>query len=391
MAATLAYTDVDDALRVMYADNDIDQALRAHPHLAMVARDETFADPTLRIPVKVVNPLGVATTLSVAQTNAAAGIPYAFNLTRVSLFAAPKIAGELVEAAKVGGAEKFLRQAANIIDGAKDSVTQAMGASGYRSSGGALARNSSGTSSPITLTYPEDTFPLEVGMVIAASANADMSSARSGTGTITAINRDTGAVTFSGTITDLAATDYIAVSGQTAVASGLGAWAPASAPASTAFFGVDRTVNDRLAGRRVDCSTCAVEETFARVNAVVTTLPIQPDVFFINPQDLANFETALSSQRSIVNSRKYDMGFEALTAYGVKIISDGDCPRGTAFGVPLDHWKLYSLDAAPKVLNADGNMMLRISNADDYEARVGARYNFGSDAPNAIINVTLPT
>jgi hypothetical protein len=391
MAATLAYTDVDDALRVMYADNDIDQALRAHPLLAMVERDETFHDPTLRIPVKVVNPLGVATSLSTAQSNAAAGVPYAFNLTRVSLYAAPKIAGELVEAAKNGGAEKFLRQAANIIDGAKDSVTQSMGSSLYRSSSGALSTVASGTASPITLAYAEDTFPLEIGMVIAASANADMSSPRSGTGTITAIDRDAGTVTYSGTITSIAPADYIAVSGQTAVASGLAAWAPAAAPSATSFFGVDRTANDRLAGRRVNCTTCAAEETFAKVNAVVTTLPIQPDVFFINPQDLANFETALAGQRQIVNSRKYDMGFEALSAYGVKIIPDGDCPRGTAFGVPMDHWKLYSLGPAPKVLDGDGNIMMRISNADDYESRIGARYNTASDAPNALINVALPT
>lgn len=391
MAATLSYSDVDDALAVMYADNDTDQALRAHPLLGMIDRDETFHDPTMRIPVKVVNPVGVATSLATAQSNAAAGIPYAFNLTRVSLYMAPKIAGELVEAAKIGGAEKFLRQAANIIDGAKDSVTQAMGLSGYRDSSGAFSTVSSGTSSPITLAYAEDTFPLEVGMVIAASPNSDMSSARSGTGTITAIDRDAGTVTYTGTITSLAVGDYIAVSGQTAIASGLGAWAPASAPSSTAFFGLDRTANDRLAGRRVNASTCAAEEVFARVNAVTSTLPIQPDAFFMNPQDLANFETALASQKVVVNSRKYDMGWDALSAYGTKIVPDGDCPRGVCFGVPLDHWKLYSLGPAPKVLQADGNVLLRISNADDYEARIGARYNFGCSAPNAIVRVSLPT
>lgn len=390
MAATLAFSDVASALAIMYEDNDFDQTLRAHPLLGMVERDEDFHDNYCRIPVKVVNPLGVATTLATAQSNRAAAVPYAFDLTRVNLYVAPKIGGELVEAAKSGGAERFLRQAANIIDGAKDSLTQAVGMSQYRDSAGTISTVSSGTSSPITLAYPEDTFPLEVGMVIAASPNSDMSSARSGTGTITAIDRDLGTVTYSGTITSLAVGDYIAVSGQTAISSGLGAWAPSAAPSSTTFFGVNRTLNDRLSGRRVNCSTCAAEETFARVNAVAVTLPIQPDVFMMNPQDLANFETAMSAQKVIMNSRKYDMGFEAITAYGVKIVADGDCPRGVCFGVPLDHWKMYSLGPVPKVLNADGQIMIRISDEDNYEARIGARYNWGCSAPNAIIRVTLP-
>ena len=62
-------------------------------------------------------------------------------------------------------------------------------------------------------------------------------------GTITAIDRDAGTVTFSGTITSLAATDYIAVSGQTAVASGLAAWAPSSAPSSPSSSPVKAPIN----------------------------------------------------------------------------------------------------------------------------------------------------
>ena len=43
------------------------------------------------------------------------------------------------------------------------------------------------------------------------------------------------------------------------------------------------------------------------------------------------------------------------------------------------------------MLVADGNVLLRISNADDYEARIGARFNFGTKAPYALITATLPT
>jgi hypothetical protein len=390
MAATLAFSDVQAALRIMYDDSDVDQTLKTHPLLAMMEREENFHDQYCRLPVKLGNPQGVATTLSAAQTNASATAPTAFDLTKVNLYNTPKIAGELVEAAMSGGAEKFLKSTANIVDAAKAEVMNAMGRNVYRASAGVFSQVSSGTASPITVTYPQDLYEIEVGMIITASANADMSSPRSGTGTVTAVDKDAGTITYSGTITSIAPADYVAVSGQTAVASGLLGWSPSSAPASTSFFGVNRTTSPYLAGRRVNASQMAPEEVWAQTNAVITTMAERPDCFFINPSDLANFETGISGQRQIT-SRKYDFGFDALTVYGKDLVPDPDCPRGYAFGVPLDTWKCYSLGAAPKVLDIDGNVLLRISNADDYEARVGARFNFGTVAPYSLVTITLPS
>lgn len=289
-----------------------------------------------------------------------------------------------------GGAEMFLKQTANIVDAAKAEVMNAMGRNVYRASAGVFSQVSSGTSSPITVDFPQDLYEIEVGMIIAASANADMSSPRSGTGTITAVDKDAGTITYSGTITSLAVDDYLAVSGQTAVASGLLGWSPSSAPSATTFFGVDRTTSPYLAGRRINASQMAPEEVWAKINAEITGMAERPDVFFCNPVDLANFEVGISGQRQITG-RKYDFGFDALTVYGRDLVADPDCPRGYAFGVPLDTWKVYSLGPAPKVLDVDGNVLLRISNADDYEARVGARFQFGTKAPYALITATLPS
>ena len=390
MAATLAFSDVQAALRIMYDDSDVDQTLKTHPLLALLDREENFHDQYCRLPVKVGNPQGVATSLSAAQSNASATAPKAFDLTKVSLYHCPKIAGELVEAAQQGGAEQFLKNTANIIDAAKAEVMNAMGRNVYRASAGVFSQVASGTSSPITVTYPQDLYEIEVGMIITASTNADMSSPRSGTGTITAVDRDAGTITYSGTITSLAVTDYLAVSGQTAVASGLLGWSPASAPSSTTFFGVDRTASPYLAGRRINCSQMAPEEVWAKINAEIIGMAERPDVFCMNPADVANFEVGVVGRQQITG-RKYDFGFDTLSVYGRDVIADPDCPRGYAFGVALDSFKLYSLGPAPKVLDADGNVLLRISNADDYEARIGARFNFGTKAPYALITATLPT
>lgn len=390
MAATLAFSDVQAALRIMYDDSDVDQTLKIHPLLAMLDREENFHDQYCRLPVKLGNPQGVGTTLTLAQANATASVPTAFNLTKVNLYHTPKIAGELVEAAQSGGAERFLKDTANIIDAAKAEVMNAMGRNVYRAAAGVFSLVASGTSSPITVTYPQDLYEIEVGMIIEASANADMSSPHTDQGVVTAVDKDAGTITYTGTITSLAVGDYLAVYGQTAVASGLLGWSPTSAPASTAFFGVNRTTSPYLAGRRINASQMAPEEVWAKVNAEITGMAERPDIFVINPTDFANFEVGVTSQREF-KGRKYDFGIDGFSAYGRDIIPDPDCPRGYAFGVALDSFKLYSLGSAPKVLDADGNVLMRISNADDYEARIGARFNFGTKAPYALMTVTLPT
>jgi hypothetical protein len=198
-------------------------------------------------------------------------------------------------------------------------------------------------------------------------------------------------LTYTGTITLLGVGDFLAISGLTAVASGLLSWSPPTPPTATPFFGVNRTVSPYLAGRRVNASQMAPEEVWARVNAEIQGMEVVPDAFFLNPTDHALFEVGVSGQKSIVNSRKYDFGFESLQAYGRDLIADPDCPRGYAFGVPLDWYKAYTLGPAPKVLDSDGNILLRISNADDYEARLGCRFQYGTKAPYGLMTVVLPT
>ena len=55
-----------------------------------------------------------------------------------------------------------------------------------------------------------------------------------------------------------------------------------------------------------------------------------------------------------------------------------------------DTWKLYSLGAAPKILDSDGLKMLREASADSVEVRVGYYAQLGSNAPgfNGIVKLS---
>jgi hypothetical protein len=55
----------------------------------------------------------------------------------------------------------------------------------------------------------------------------------------------------------------------------------------------------------------------------------------------------------------------------------------------LDMWKLYSLGKAPKILDADGLKMLRESDADAVQVRVGYYAQVGCRAPGFNATVKL--
>jgi hypothetical protein len=391
MASSLTYSDIQVALREGYQDTSEDVLVKKHPLLATIDRNRKFIEPKIRVPIKYARGVGGAPSFTTAQTNKTAAKVDAFEVTRVNYHQPADIDGEAVEAAALGKGEEFLQLVTDLIDDHQEQVTNHIALTAYRTSGGAIGTVGSGTSSPITMANIEEVDALEVGMIIKANDGNDATSMRSGTGTITAIDYNTGVVTYTGTITSLAVADYIFVEGHAgAVASGLEAWCPESAPGATEFFGVDRSTNSRLGGTRLDCSTYTPEEVFARVNARASRLAKKPDAYFVHPTDLANMEVNLSSQKSIVDSREYDFGFEALSAYGTPVIADTDCQRGVMWGVNFDHFTFASMGDAPKVLDSDGNMMLRKSTSDDYEVRIGARYQFYSDAPLFLLRAKLP-
>jgi hypothetical protein len=59
------------------------------------------------------------------------------------------------------------------------------------------------------------------------------------------------------------------------------------------------------------------------------------------------------------------------------------------WGVNFKHFGKVSIGKAPKIIDADELLTLRMPTADAYEARFVARYNFYSDAPTTIVRVKL--
>ena len=83
-------------------------------------------------------------------------------------------------------------------------------------------------------------------------------------------------------------------------------------------------------------------------------------------------------------------GIEIYYAGGsAKVIGDRNCPKGRAFGVTMNTWKLNSLGNAVRLFEADGLKMLRSSNSDALDIRAFGYLNLSCTAPGRNIQIKL--
>lgn len=390
--AALSITDLTDALKELYPDGmDEQMVFKNHPMLGMLNRRRDFGGRYLHVPIRYGKPQKRSHTFAKVQASNANSKYEAFQVTRVNDYGSGEISGEAADAAKMGDATIFIDAVKGESEGAMSSLGDNLGKEAYRGTSGSRGRVGTGTATPITLLNVEDIYYWEVGMSFTANDTDDTASPRAGTGVVTGIDEDTATIVYTGTITSLAVNDFLFIDGDEGLAAaGLDAWVPATAPSATLFFAVDRTASTRLSGIRFPGSGFAPEEVFVRARARASRSSCRPDYYFMNPKDMANFEVALSGQRE-TDTNTYDMGFEYVRAYGIKIVDDPDCPVGVAWGITMEAFGWATMGDAPRVINNDSLELLRSATADAYEMRVVARHNFYSDAPGLIMRIALPT
>lgn len=398
----LDLTTFAPALKAHYTDDQVENMVyQDNPLLALMPKMESFGGKNLPIPIIYGNPQGRSATFSTAQANKTNSKLKDFVLTRAKDYSLASIDNETIEASK-GNANAFLEAATTEIDGAIHSAARSLAIAMYGTGSGSIGQVlTGGTGTSLTLKSVEDVTNFEVGMELVFSTADGGGSVKAGSITVNGIDRDTGILTVdaqsgiaSGTGT--ATNDYVFVAGDyDAKIKGLRAWLPDSTPSSTAFFSVDRTADaTRLAGIRFDGSAMPIEEALVSAAARVAREGGKPDYCFISYSKFADLEKALGSKVQYVDLKATaDVGFRGMQISGprgvIKVVPDQNCPNDRAFMLQMDVWKLYSLGKAPKILDTDGLKMLRDSNADSVEIRVGYYAQLGCRAPGFNANIRL--
>jgi len=377
-----------------------------NPLLALMPKMKEFGGRNLPIPIVYGNPQGRSRNFQRAQIRGAATSTQVtdFLLTRAKDYSIATIDNETLEASK-GNANAFMEAATTEIDGTINQLTRSLAIAMYRSGFGEIGQIGAVSSATITLANIQDVTNFEVGQELDLSTAVDGSLKAYGTSgnglIITGVNRDTGVLTFGANVTDAtdgiptaAANDFIFIRGDhvastlTKVA-GLGAWVPATAPGSTLFFGVDRSVDPtRLGGIRVSGASLPIEEALIRGAARVGREGFGLDHYFMSFEKYEDLQKSLGSKVQYVDLQaSARIGFRAIEVQGprgsIKCVPDMNCPNNLIYGIKLDMWKLYSLGEPVRVIDTDGLQMLRQASADGVEVRYGYYANMASRAPGA--------
>ncbi len=407
---TATTTTINAILKELYPRNYVDKMLYMNnPFWGWVPKSERFVGRHAHIALQHAATAGRSTSFSVAQANRAGARYTGFDVTRVPDYSVFSLTSEAILAAEndMGALTQSTKAET---DAAFNKIEQSISRSLFGNGGGAIGQIASGAgTTTLTLQNADEIVNFEVGDSL-QHATTDGSSGAVGAGaatSITAVDRDLGTITAAAAWpAGFANGQYLFHEGDFGnKMSGLAAWIPSTAPTATAFFGVDRTADaTRLGGVRFTGSTSThhtLQRTFVAAGQRLMREGGRPDTIFLNPIDHGVFLNDIGDKTRFekVPNRSSDGGKPVLSYKAlcimigtgeVKVLADKHCPKGRAYMLQQDTWKLMSLGKCPRWLDADGKQMLREDSNDAIQGRLAMFGNLTCCAPgkNATIDIS---
>jgi len=410
--ASLDMDSFENALKEHYHGLHIkDLVYKKNPLLALMPKYERFGGKYMPVPLKYGNPQGRGAVFSTAQGNASNTKLEAFNISHVRDYSVARIDSLTMDASS-GDADAFVRAATLEVDSAIASLSQAMALDIFR--GGSGARGQCANTTPgteVALKNEADIVNFEVGMKVVFAETQVVDGVtvphtlrNSGTAiAIASIDRDAGTFELASTAHASVDTndfiiqegDYVE-SGDRLKMDGLDAWIPSAAPGSTVFNTVNRSLDTtRLGGVRYDGTTGNFRDNLLEAAARLAREGASPDTYFMNFANYAalEIELAANTRYDVSKSQDGNFGFTGLTIQGptgpINVIPDKNCQSDVAWLLQMNTWALNSAGAAPKILDHDGNRLLRVNNLDEVEIRIGFYGNVSCSAPGWNCRVAL--
>jgi len=388
------------------------------PFLANTPHKKNFTTGRgMEIPAPYSTPQGASAAAATAASNASPSKGSSFTVPQTSYYAQLRLDGKLVANAKNGTADtQFVDQMKYETDMVEDTIGWELERQGFGSNTGyraIIGSFTASTDSTITLATTSDAIFFRPNMVVVFVATGSGAGGAVRTGgstnvaTVSAVNTRTGVLTFTAqnitTTCAVANSDYIyrqgdAQNGGTAkVCAGLADWNPTSDPTSTAFYGVDRSVNPQeLGGVRYDASGDMVQTAFINARASFMTQigkGLPKGVFYIHPLYAAAMRNAFEAKR-IIDSEKnttYDIGIDTFKIDGNTFVEAAACPYGYARYVADGAFVRASCGDQPSWSAMGQGDMFWLDRDNDLVKGMMAHYgNFAAWHVNELMVVTLP-
>lgn len=382
------FTAADAILKEYYTHEKIqDLVYRDNPFLSAVTKNEDATGEYMVVPLKYGNPQNRSALAATAFAGTTTSKLAKFVVTWASDYGYGTIDMKTIRATR-NDEGAFLRAAKLEVDGVLKQLTRSAAQAMFGNGSGSIGQVANSSFATTTLTVGNSTAAdadsvvnFEVGQVLKVSDADGTGSLRTGSLTVTAVNRVAGTVTTSANlstgISAIAQNDFIFLDGDHAAKmTGLKGWIPpTTSPA--ALFGVTRTTDkERLSGVYYDGSGNPIEESLIEIISRTEREGGRPDAIYCNHVRYRDLVKALGSKVQYVDptpNSKLGVGARGIQLYGangpVTVIADLNCPAQYAWCLQMDTWELASLTPIPWLFNEDGTQMLRVAAADSLEVR----------------------
>ena len=410
MTTAMDLSAFSGALKTIYSKDKVENLTYANnPFHGMLKKDKNFVGSQMNFALIYGNPTGGGVSIAAAQSASQGSAIQGWQLTRKAHYNVAAVTNETI-LASASDAGALLRALVTEINGAMRNCIRHLAVMEYGDGTGVIgtvAANTSSTNALALASIPSGT-NFEKGQWIAVFSNTSTSPTARGARQITNINRATGDITFGGSTMSLTAGDVIVNGSGTTNSSGVGSdndlnnvitglagWIPLSAPTSTTFFGVDRSVDtERLGGVRTVATTVTIDEGIINGLRDVARSGGSPDVVFMNFENFASLVKLTGTQARYEEKVKVGISYSGILVNGptgqVKVIPDRNCPGDRCYILQMDTWVLRSLGDAPAILKPDGLELLRDATKDQVEARIGYYAQLACSAPgyNGVVQLS---
>lgn len=409
---SISETDITYYLKEKYVQNYVNMLMwKDFTLLGMIKKNPDAEGKYTAVPATYAGGHGIATTVAQAQTNNSPTKGVEFLVPCAEMYAVLQIKDKALKQSK-SDKGSFVRGIDHEVKGILRNFGAATSVQLWGDGGTPVGRRSSASTNVITLTNADDVNNFFVGMPISASSATGASTSdtlRTGSTTVASVQREAGTVTLTSAaaITNFADNDYLFHTGLFAGATvnvimkGLGAWNPASAPSSTLFHNVDRTVDDYLSGARLpsgETSGTLLDRIRKLASYSQTRLGTNADWFFVHPRQI---EVAASQQewrsyqaitaRDSMGIFGYN-GIEFRSAFmSGKLLGDLHCGPTQLQFINSDVVELQSLGPIARPMDDAGYKMQWVYNEAAWEQRWATYANPVVWEQNQLARATLET
>lgn len=407
-----------DALKIRYAKG-LPKILLDDPELAPFYSDLVHKEigavgkafgSKFHIVLKIGDPETVNTSLADAVTKAEAtteGGQSRYKEMQISptkRFAAVSVSGSAWRRS-MSDMQSFIKHNTEELDSGLRATHRALSNTIAGSGYGVRATVESVTTTTVTITAKADMFKLRVGQDITC-ADQPNATARTGTGRITAVQRDTRTVTVTGVDpsgSSWQAGDFLFQKGDFSTTTltnwlGVGFWIPTTIPAASAdSSGIDRSSGPELHGHRFDCS--AEEDIIDALQAAAADfhdagMPGQGVAIYLNPIEYGkaskilqlakrgNLDSSVQKGKVAANVG-YSQFILACALGNLPVISDRTFPVGAAHFLKRESfYVVYDGKEVVAPIDEDGQVFRVASNGGDgFTAKIVSESQLVCEAP----------